>query len=42
MKRLLVLGLILSVLLAACSVKSPQGQDTSGEDRLVTVFALDG
>ena len=42
MKRLLVLGLILSLLLAACSVLSPQAQDTSGEDRLVTIFALDG
>ncbi len=42
MKRLLVLGLILSLFLAACSVKSPQARDTSGEDRLVTIFALDG
>ena len=42
MKRLLVFGLILSHLLAACSAISPQAQDTSGEDRLVTIFALDG
>lgn len=42
MKRLLVLGLALSLLLAACSVNPPRAQETSGEDRLVTIFALDG
>ena len=42
MKRLLVLGLLLSLILAACSVKSPTAQDTSGEEGLVTIFALDG
>jgi|GEM_PF-3425921 len=42
MKRLLVLGFVLSLLLAACSVESPKAQDTSAGDRLVTIFAEDG
>lgn len=42
MNRLLALGLTLSLLLAACSVNPPLAQESSGEDRLVTIFALDG
>jgi len=39
MKRFLFVGLILSLTLTACSAFSPQVEETSSEDRLVTIFA---
>jgi hypothetical protein len=42
MNRILVVGLLLSLILSACSAYGPQSEDISGEEGLVVIYAEDG
>lgn len=42
MKKIFVVGLLLSLILSACSAISPEQEDISGEDGLVVIYAEDG
>ena len=39
MKKILISGLVISFILAACSVVSPQVE--TDDDQLITIYALD-
>ena len=42
MKRFIVFGLLISMILTACSVFAPQVEDGIVEDGQVKIYALDG